>query len=189
MEMHVKQIAISALAAMALGAIVTTQARATVVTFDDLPHVCCSFIPDGYGGIIWNGEWQSGPQSSPYNAESAPNVAVATVTNPEFDFSSPVTFNGAYFSGPDGFSTVEFDLYLGGTLESTSGSLSTNSIPAFLASGYSGLVDKVVVADSFAADVFAMDNVTYNELPEPSTMTLVSTALLGFVALLRRKFT
>jgi hypothetical protein len=162
---------IGALAAVFFGllAFSATPARAaTVVTFDDLPQTCCSVIPNGYGGINWNGNWEAGPQAPPYNPESPPNVAVEFNVNPDaFTFTAPVVFSGAYFSGPDNFSTVNFQLYLGGNLEATSASLTTSSTPTFLASGYSGLVDNVVVTDSFAEDVFAMDNVTYTTVPAP----------------------
>jgi len=141
-------------------------AYANVVTFDDLPGD--GVVPDGYGGIIWNGQWNYYLDSQPpYTPQSTPTRVYDFVTNGTFDFSSPVVFNGAYFSGYD-YAPVQFQLYLGGSLVATSGSLAPNATPTFLSSGYSGWVDEVQVV-SPSPDYFVMDDVTYNQgaVPEP----------------------
>jgi hypothetical protein len=101
-------------------------------------------------------------------------------------FPTPVTFEGAYFAGYD-IAPVTFQLSLGGALVATSATLTPSATPVFLSSGYSGLVDTVIVA-SPRHNFFVMDDFTFNQastVPEPETWALM---LAGFVAigLLRR---
>jgi hypothetical protein len=106
-----------------------------------------------------------------------------------FNFQNgPVVFNGAWFAG-NAFATVNFDLFLSGNLVWTSGSLDPTDTPTFLASGYNGMVDTVGVF-SLANDFYIMDDVTYNQgttTPEPGSLLLMGTGLLGAVGAIRRK--
>jgi hypothetical protein len=170
-------------AALAFGA---GAANATVVTFDSLTGD--GVVPNGYGGIQWGGNWSyfDGAES-PYTPESAPERIYPNdiVADAIFSFSSPTVFDGAYFSG-DPEVSVQFDLYLDGNLVATSGSLAPTATPAYLASGYNGLVDKVQVVDSVgSADYWVMDNVTYGVVPEPAAWALMLMGVGGIGAALR----
>ena len=184
--MNLKQIAMSAAAASAM-IFAAAGANATVVTFDDLVG---SGTLTTYAGINWApGQWQYYDSSQPpYNPSSNYERVYDFTSNGEFDFSGPVVFNGASFSGyPD--ATVQFQLSLGGSVVWTSGMLSPNGTPMFLASGYSGLVDKVEVL-SPRPDFFVMDDVTYNAggVPEPATWALMLGGFgLAGVTLRRRR--
>ena len=78
-------------------------------------------------------------------------------------------FDGAWFAGQTATS-VTFELLLGSTSVWTSGTMFTSDIPTFLSSGYSGMVDNVLVLSN-APDYYVMDDVTFNggssSVPEP----------------------
>ena len=175
--------------AAAAGATILTAAgaNATVVTFDDLVG---SGSLTTYAGINWApGSWNFYDSvQPPYNPASNFERVYDFTSNGEFDFSGPVVFNGASFAGYAS-ATVQFQLSLGGSVVWTSGTLAPSGTPTFLASGYSGLVDKVEVL-SPQPDFFVMDNVTYNggAVPEPATWALMLGGFgLAGVTLRRRR--
>jgi hypothetical protein len=156
-------------------------ASATVVTFDDLTGQAP--VVDGYGGINWGGQWTYyGYAQDPYTPHSGNYRVYDAATDAGFTFAAPVVFNGAWFAGKD-TSSVQFQLLLGGSVVATSASLGTSVTPAFLSSGYAGLVDQVKVL-SGQPDFWVMDDVTYNAgtvggVPEPASWALM---ILGFGA-------
>ncbi len=179
-------------AAVAALASFAPMASATVLNFDDIGSY--GFVPAGYGGLDWSASsWIafSGEQA-PFTPHSGTwriatdfgsNDAASTIR-----FAKPSVFNGAWFSGYDD-SSVSFLLYLGGKLVASSSTLSTSITPAFLASGYAGLADVVVVASGQQAN-YALDDFSFNEVapavPEPATWALMF-AGLGVVAALARR--
>jgi hypothetical protein len=167
------------LLAMTAAAAIAGPASATVITFDDLSGQ--ALVPDGYAGLIWNGDWNyyNGVQS-PYTAHSGDYRVYDLTTDGSFNFSGPVVFDGAWFAGQT-TSSVQFQLLLGGSVVGTSGVLGVSSTPAFLASGYGGQVDEVRVL-SGQPDFWVMDDVTYHTgggVPEPATWAMM---ILGFGA-------
>lgn len=168
-----------------------TFASATDCNFDTLPGD--GIVPDGYCGVnSWNGVWSYylDPQS-PYNPFSPP-TRVYTPNSGAGEYlvniGTPVVFNGAYFAGFD-TALLNFNLYLGGNLVWTSGSLAPSDVPTWLASGYGGMVDTVGVY-SARNDFYVMDDFTYNggTVPEPGSIALFATGALGAIGAIRRRF-
>jgi hypothetical protein len=184
----------SAVLAVALGA--AGAAGATVVTFDDL--AADGVVADGYGGIIWGGNWDNYSEEQPPYTPSSPSMRVYSDYNlgccdqgdTNFYFAAPVVFDGAFFAGNgphDGFAPITFGLYEGGVLVHTSNALDATDTPQFLASGYAGLVDEVRVNGT--RDLFVMDDVTYTAAPapEPAVWALIIAGFGLAGAVLRRR--
>jgi hypothetical protein len=168
-----RKILLLASLALVLG---VSPARADVVTFDDL--IDAGLVPDGYGGINWNGTWSYyGDLQDPYTAHSPNNRVYDFVGEGFFDFVTPnQIFNGAWFAGATDTS-VSFNLYNDGILVGSSGTIFVSDVPAFLSSGYDGPVDRVGVVSN-DPDFFVMDDVTFGErVPEPMSMLLLGTGL------------
>jgi hypothetical protein len=167
---------------------------ATVVTFDDLIGDDL-VVPEGYGGITWGGQWTHFDDFQPgYTPASNFQRVYPTggAASASFSFAAPVVFNGAFFSGyPESQFTqlpiaVTFSLYLAGNLVHTSSSLTPSSTPTFLASGYVGLVDEVIVGSR--ENFWVMDDGSYGgtAVPAPAALGLFCLGLLGLALAPRR---
>jgi hypothetical protein len=162
-----------------------------VLTFDDIvvPQFTVVPMPPGYGGVNWPnnmGIWSD--VQPPYNPQTPPNRVLFNFNDEAGFAESLVTFiggtkifDGAYFSGSN---NVQFNLYNGASLVGISSVLNlgpNGSGPTFLASGYAGPVDKVGIVGN--RSLFAMDNFTFEQVPEPSILFLLgigAISLLGY---------
>lgn len=182
--------------ALALLAPLASAAVSTVLTFDDLGDY--GQMPSNYGGLDWSagGWWYYTVDNEPYTPASGTGRvtldwyesgdAAAAVASTAVGFAAPVVFDGAYFAGLSG-AKVSFDLYLDGSKVWSSATLDPSAVPTFLASGYAGLVDKVVV-NGPALYAVVMDDFSFTAaVPEPGSVPLMLAGLAGVGLIVRRR--
>jgi hypothetical protein len=142
-------------------------ASPTVLDFDDIEFGQTQ-IPMGYRGINWASNM--GVYSSyvpPWDPPQSPPNRILFNLNNEWDIAesiisfieAPKIFVGAYFTG---YLDVRFNLYSGDTLVSTSGIGLSNYEPRFLASDYTGPVDRVGIV-GFRGEL-TMDDFTFDQI-------------------------
>ena len=165
-------------------------ASATALTFDDISSD--DLVAANYGGLDWSaGDWFAfGGEQAPFTPHSG-NVRVTSgFGDPDsataIGLGDGKTFQGAWFAGYEDVS-VTFKLYDHGTLVATSTTLGTSAAPTWLASGYTGLVDEVIVS-SADQGAWVMDDFTFSAaVPEPATLALMASGLLVLAAAARRR--
>jgi hypothetical protein len=174
--------------AAALMLLVAGGASALVVNFDDLQGQ--DLVPDGYGGINWPGWYYYDSDQFPYNPSSPP-CRVYNYTDPRFFFLEDSYFMGAFFNGygsSDGFKDITLYGYYQGNLVGQSATLPLfgDGVGGFLDSGFADqMVDEIYV-DGYPG-FFIMDDVTYEVVPEPGTVTAFAGLVLGLGGILWRR--
>jgi hypothetical protein len=169
-------------------------AAASVLTFDDLSGYGVA-VPTSYDGFTFNswfvdstcsgaGFTGSTCNTYPYTPESPPTSIYTDGAN-SISRTTPFVFNGAYITGYS-YNSAAFELFSGGSLVWVSATLNPSGTPTFLASGYSGLVDTVVVKMGSSA---VMDNFTYNAtaVPLPASAWLMLSGLVGVGVMARKR--
>lgn len=157
---------------------------ATVLTFDDLPG---NGAMSQYGGLRWIGWHHADTQEAPYSPASGSTRLFNTSNDNAFSASEAFQFDGAHFAG---YATVQFQMFLDGSLVAVSDPLTTSGTAVFLASGYGGMVDRVsVMAD--LPQYFVMDNVVLKgaapaTVAEPGALLLMAGGL-GIMGLAHRR--
>ena len=178
-------------AAVALAAIVPA-ASATVLTFDDIG--ADGLIAANYGGLDWSqGDWTAYSLSQdPFTPHSGTFRATVgfgdSDANTAIGFGANTTFQGAWFSGFTD-APVTFEMFYQGNLVATSATLDPSATPTFLASGYDGLVDKILISSPNQSD-YTIDDLTFTQaVPEPQTYALMLAGLgvVGFIARRRKQ--
>ena len=172
-------------------------AQATVVTFEDVniifdqsPVYGTGDVADGYNGISG---WGAVGKVWGYPA-GEPNEAIGERwfygSNGELSFDqAPVIFEGTYYksyaSDPNNHITSIELFYQGRLVHSILDPLAGSNL-VWIASGYSGLVDKIYLHGG--GEGFSIDNFTYSvaAVPEPSSYLLFLSGLT-FVGLMSRK--
>lgn len=201
--------AIRTLAATAALACFVPAASAEVLNFDDLTGTVGFTTP--YHGFTFT--YNQGPRTAPcdyclgswYWSDDnidkdyykTPSTSLSTdfqddTFTPVYGDSqailaaAPVIFDGAWFTALDDAIDITFKLYRSGALVGTSTMQLDYADPStYLASGYTGLVDKIVVEGY--QGYFAMDDFTFQAVPEPSTYALILAALGGMGLVARRR--
>ena len=170
--------------------------KADVLNFDDL-NGFDFFTQDYHGFRFGNNDPQTNtwfysnldepdfpPKSEPVSIATDVNSYSGGLFEPSEAITSmtPFQFTGAWFTG---FDQVRFQLYFNGVLVATSATSDTlTRTPFFLTSGYAGPVDALVIEGS--QGFYALDDFTFEPIPEPATVGLLLSGL-GFLVVVRSR--
>ncbi|WP_426102542.1 hypothetical protein [Massilia sp. TSP1-1-2] len=169
---------ILAVAALVMAA---PMATATVLNFDDLTGIGAM---SSYGGFTFS-DWNYYDfAQSPYNPASGQTRLFSLSNKNDFGSATAFTFEGASLAG-DARVLVHFNMFRGGALVGSSGTLEVSDRPTFLSSGYAGLVDRVTVFSN-KPEYFVMDDLTFNAavaVPEPGSLALLVATMAAMAAM------
>lgn len=163
-----------------------------VMTFDELPGLnCCYAVPNGYFGMSWSNMYYldaptySGNPSGYLNGMvSPPKVAFNGYASPaEMYAAGPFYLYGAFFTGAWNDQYVEVKGYLAGNMVFDDTFWTLYAGPTWHDFG-AAYVDTVWFY-SLGGSQMAIDNITVS--PEPGTLLLMGSGILGALGVIRRK--
>jgi hypothetical protein len=183
--------------AAAIGCI-GTASHANVLTFEELP-AGLFFFTSNYQSFKFgtnrasDNAWFFTSLSDADYQPSSGRTFVATdfqlYKGGLWDDTQPITstidfrFDGAWFTGNN---QVRYKLFNDGQLVHTSADSEVlNPTPQWVASGYAGFIDSVVVVGR--QGFYAMDDFTATPVPEASSVAMFAAGLLTLGALMRRR--
>jgi hypothetical protein len=177
-------------------------ANAETLAFDDLDPSQSSVIPDGYGGLNWTnvnvvdgtnyGVNYGTPSGYEHGVISPRNVAFNAGGYPAEISGAPFAFDSAYFTAAwkDGLN-VQVVGYLVGTIVETANFVVDTSGPTLKTFNWpevdtvtfttSGGTPHGYIVGGLPADEgqFAMDDFRFTPVPEPSSLSLLISAIVG----------
>jgi len=181
--------------------------RGTVVTFDDLSETGSgSYFTAPYQGLVWSNFVSFNAVLSPpvfgtngyyYGMVSASNAAANGIGSPAEIDSSGTNFNflSAYLTGAYNSNlNIEVKGFRGGNLLYDQTVVASATAPALFTFGYTN-IDRLYFSNfggqpafgTPSAPQFAMDNFTFDLVPEPSPLLLTAAALLLWPVLKRKQ--
>jgi hypothetical protein len=103
-----------------------------------------------------------------------------------FGFITPVTDVSGWYSDPYGVTAIAFGFY-GNVLGTFTGAPVIGADSEFTLDPEGGIYDIVLIDSSQTPDFLTLDDLTYTETPEPGSLLLLGTGVLGLVGTMRRK--
>ena len=168
-----------------------TLANAGVIHFDDLSGDETQFIDAGYAGFNWDNMGTVRANAYPGSGFEAGAVSLM---NTAFDWyggtatiskadDNPFEYTGAYFTAGVVEQEISFEGWRGGQLVASSGAFTLDTTaPRWIQLDWTG-IDTLVIYNG-GQTAWAMDEFT---VPEPGSLALVGTSLVGLAAARRRK--
>jgi hypothetical protein len=101
-------------------------------------------------------------------------------------FITPVTDVSGWYTDPYGVTVIAYGFY-GNVLGTFDGAPVTGADSEFTLDPEGGIYDIVLIDSSASPDFLTLDDLSYTETPEPGSLLLLGTGVLGLVGAMRRK--